>query len=107
MKTFPIQQSSMDHRKHGLRALSVKGFRIPWHMAEKAYKTYIKNFGQDQSLEELAQRGGFGWCEFCLLYCGIRPVSLKRADGEAIMEDCSHIVVVDLLKVSLLSIYLR
>lgn len=51
-KPFPIQQ----------------GFPIPWELAERAYLYYAERFGSDQSLERLAQRGGFGMQEFaCLL----------------------------------------
>jgi len=33
---------------------------IPWSIAEKAYKEYVRKYGTDQSLERLAERGGFG-----------------------------------------------
>jgi len=49
------------------------GFRIPWWAAERAYKTYARHFGTDQSLERLAQRGGFGLTEWGLLYAGLNP----------------------------------
>jgi hypothetical protein len=32
---------------------------IPWSVAEVAYQAYAKRFGRHQSLERLAQRGGF------------------------------------------------
>jgi hypothetical protein len=49
---------------------------IPWEAAERAYETYVKYFGGNQSLEQWAERGGFGVEEFCLLYRGINPLSL-------------------------------
>ena len=33
---------------------------IPWWLAEIAYEHYVKSFGNDQSLERIAERGGFG-----------------------------------------------
>lgn len=34
-----------------------------WEIAEKAYANYVKRFGSQQSLERIAQRGGFSWLE--------------------------------------------
>ena len=36
---------------------------IDWVTAEKIYVEYSYLFGTQQSLERLAQRGGFGWKE--------------------------------------------
>lgn len=33
---------------------------IPWWLAEEAYQEYSKRYGNGQSLERLAERGGFG-----------------------------------------------
>lgn len=33
---------------------------IPWSLAEKAYEVYSSKYGTSQSLERLAERGGFG-----------------------------------------------
>ena len=46
--------------------------RIPdshtsWELAELAYSAYSSAHGTDQSLERLAQRGGFGIDEFAFL----------------------------------------
>jgi len=41
---------------------------IPWSVAEKAYGAYAAQYGRSQSLERLAQRGGFGWGEMDTLY---------------------------------------
>lgn len=43
---------------------------VPWRFAEKAYETYRAKFGNDQSLERIAERGGFGWNEYACLYMG-------------------------------------
>lgn len=41
---------------------------IPWSVAEKAYAVYSARFGTYQSLERLAERGGFGWSEMDEFY---------------------------------------
>jgi hypothetical protein len=50
-KLFPIQ-SQRGAKPHPLR--------IPWSVAELAYSVYSGLYGRDQSLERLAERGGFG-----------------------------------------------
>jgi hypothetical protein len=61
-KRFPIQRAGT----------------VPWKDAEEAYKTYAKLFGRCQTLERLAERGGFGIGEFCCLYIGINPAHQTR-----------------------------
>lgn len=41
---------------------------IPWSVAEKAYGVYASLYGTGQSLERLAERGGFGVEEMDQLY---------------------------------------
>lgn len=41
---------------------------IPWEIAEKAYAVYAKRYGRQQSLERLAERGGFDPGEMDNLY---------------------------------------
>lgn len=36
---------------------------IPWSLAEEIYRVYSNLYGNEQSLERLAERGGFGWDE--------------------------------------------
>lgn len=50
-RLFPIQ-SERGAKPHPLR--------IPWHIAELAYSVYSGRYGRGQSLERLAERGGFG-----------------------------------------------
>lgn len=33
---------------------------IPWAVAEEAYLEYVKRYGREQSIERMAERGGFG-----------------------------------------------
>lgn len=58
-KMFPIQKAPS----------------IPWPEAEKAYRTYATHYGTSQSLERLAERGGFGIQEFACLWGGHEPGS--------------------------------
>lgn len=60
-RRFPLQTS---------RDKSVKAgpLSIPWCIAEIAYAEYARRYGKSQSLERLAERGGFGWCEMDMLY---------------------------------------
>ena len=62
-KMFPIQKSNP----------------IPWEEAERAYRTYARLYGGNQSLERLAERGGFGVREFSCYWHGHEP-----------NRDCTH-----------------
>lgn len=48
VKMFPMMQSKI---------------YITWEIAEKIYDRYKKLYGDSQSLERIAERGGFGWAE--------------------------------------------
>lgn len=52
------------------------GGSIPWAIAEEAYLDYSKRYGTDQSLERLAQRGGFAPDELDQHRPGWRPTTL-------------------------------
>jgi hypothetical protein len=72
-KRFPIQD----------------GLTIPWSLAEKAYEMYSQLYGSDQSLERLAERGGFGVTELAVLLAGRQPGKDKCTDailGRAIRQ---------------------
>ncbi|HDZ14171.1 hypothetical protein LCGC14_2811190 [marine sediment metagenome] len=45
----------------------IKSSSIPWWLAKIAYEHYVKLFGKDQSLERIAERGGFGRDELLML----------------------------------------
>ena len=49
-RTFPIQAE---------RGAAPHPLRIPWALAERAYSVYVGRYGQGQTLERLAERGGF------------------------------------------------
>ena len=59
MKMFPLQTQ---------RDYAPGPREIPWSVAQLAYGKYSLLYGSSQSLEELAQRGGFGWGEMDQLY---------------------------------------
>lgn len=58
-KTFPIQAEYSPSKGAATQ--------IPWWLAEVAYEHYVKRFGDTQSLERLAERGGFGRQELVTL----------------------------------------
>lgn len=61
-KMFPLQapRRGSDTKPHPLQ--------IPWPVAEKAYSVYAGLYGKSQSLERLAERGGFSGGEMDQLY---------------------------------------
>lgn len=60
----------------GLESVMVESKRFPmqdgpdidWITAEKIYAVYSGLYGTDQSLERIAERGGFGWKEVALMW---------------------------------------
>lgn len=58
-RMFPLQTSS---------TVPVGPLSIPWSVAGKAYSAYVLRHGRSQSMERIAERGGFGWCEMDRLY---------------------------------------
>jgi len=67
-RPFPIQAEVAINGRWGRRA----GCTIPWWLAEAIYEQYEKRFHTGQTLERIAERGGF--CrEEVLDYLGSRP----------------------------------
>lgn len=68
-RDFPIQEVGM----------------IPWSVAERAYVTYSALYGTEQSLQRLAERGGFALGELGFLLRGYEqridkdPIDVLRA----------------------------
>lgn len=73
-RTFPIQANAFERPRPAPHPLS-----IPWSVAELAYSEYAKRHGSDQSLERLAQRGGFGAGEMDTLLPGWREMVSEAA----------------------------
>lgn len=63
---FPLQVTR-DNTKVKPGPLSV-----PWPVAEKAWAAYAQQYGTGQSVERLAERGGFDWCEMDMFHPGWR-----------------------------------
>ena len=59
-KVFPIQAETESR-------IRPPATQIPWWLAEIAYEHYVRSFGDQQSLERLAERGGFGRRELLTL----------------------------------------
>lgn len=75
-KPFPLQGEQLrdDPRKR------LPGTHTSWPLAELAYSAYARCFGGDQSLERLAERGGFSISElafFLLDACGYQVDILR------------------------------
>ena len=95
MKQFPIVHIP----KVSAKEPAAPGFFVPWSMAEKAYETYIRLIGKVQTLERIAERGGFEWYEFVFLYCGegVAWTESKYVDRE-LARRCIQRVVADLVE---------
>lgn len=65
-RPFPIQAESPRRNEAGEMQYQER-CTIPWWLAEEAYKHYSKMFGTRQSLERMAERGGFGRVELLVL----------------------------------------
>lgn len=74
MKEFPLQTQ---------RDCPPGPRQIPWSVAEKAYGEYSRLYGSGQSLERLAERGGFGWGEMDKLY----PAWRKEIDEICVLKN--------------------
>ncbi len=55
------QQETID--KLSRRFPMLDGPDIDWITAEEIYVLYLSLYGNDQTLEKIAERGGFGWSE--------------------------------------------
>lgn len=73
-KLFPLQARDVSSTT-GLQ----QPIQIPWEHAEEAYEEYKARYGADQSLERLAERGGFGAEEIVRLLCW----RIQRLKGRA------------------------
>ena len=78
-RIFPIQ-TQRDAAPHPLQ--------IPWSIAALAYSKYAAEYGRGQTLERLAERGGFGPGEMDYYLPGWREqvseLTALRAENEAL-----------------------
>lgn len=94
-KQFPIQRSY---------SKSVTAYRllIPWSVAELAYSVYASRYGNGQTLERLAERGGFGpeemddllpgWRERCDELASLRAQLADRDKAIAVLAKENRIL---------------
>lgn len=90
-KRFPLLSNGSFRREHPTWARW-----IPWAIAEQAYKEYKRCGHGDQSLERVAERGGFCPMEIDTLLAGdyhgkwprSEPEDCERASGQMICERC-------------------
>lgn len=74
---FPLQVTRDTKTKPG-------PVSVPWVVAERAWAAYSQIYGRDQSVERLAERGGFDWAEMDRLFPGWREATdaWKRLESE-------------------------
>ncbi len=58
-RPFPIQSDYKNPPSGKGPAIVQNRSHVPWWLAEIAYEEYKANFGDSQSLERIAERGGF------------------------------------------------
>ncbi len=75
-REFPVQKD-----QHGERGT------IPWSLAEVAYEAYSAAGHGSQSLERLAERGGFGWAELLMLFRGPEHYKASHSCASACWSD--------------------
>lgn len=63
-----IEQLAIAQAREVRRFPMQGGPSIPWALAEIIYAGYSVLYGKSQSLERLAERGGFSWCEVEVIY---------------------------------------
>lgn len=83
-----------EYSRNGKYFPSPDGPPFPWYIAEKAYAKYVELYGRGQSLETLAQRGGFYQQELDALTPGWRNevselevLKKEKASLEATIDD--------------------
>ena len=76
-RPFPIQKE-LSQLVDGKRESSKEKSAIPWWLAEIAYEYYREQFGGQQTLERLAERGGFGREELVHLIRRENPCRFAR-----------------------------
>ncbi|HEY4547814.1 MAG TPA: hypothetical protein VIG90_15530 [Pedomonas sp.] len=54
---------------------------IPWSLAEIIYEAYAAQYGTEQSIEKLHNRGGFSWREVEVIFSGLARREPKKLDA--------------------------
>lgn len=71
-RRFPIQAGPRSLRWRAGGPIAEPAGSVPWSVAERAYAAYAARYGRSQSLDRLAERGGFGHSEMDWLVPGWR-----------------------------------
>lgn len=77
---FPIQMGEGQYRDKAGSLIRDKPCTIPWWLAEVAYYVYQKLYKNNQSLERLAERGGFGREELIWLLSQVNMEELNKVE---------------------------
>lgn len=85
-RRFPIMSEGT--RAEGYRAHPP----IPWAVAERAYATYTAQYGDDQTLERMAERGGFGCFEMDQFAPGWEEECTAVAELELRLKDAQKVI---------------
>lgn len=92
VRPFPIQQERGDWTTDG--HCNPGRSTIPWWLAEIAYSVYSRKYGNGQTLERLAERGGFGRAELMWLLRGGEDGANENAVWDKIHKEISEIHIV-------------
>lgn len=84
-RPFPIQGGCETEKRGEKARRSYVPCTVPWWLAEIAYESYVKSGGRGQSLERLAERGGFGRYELVALIR--RELEHGRKEGFVELRD--------------------
>ncbi len=85
-RMFPIQADFIGEERR-IPSERLPAHQVPWKVAERAYDVYSHIFGTDQSLERLAERGGFGWIELTVFLVARRwPKKEWKAVTDSLFE---------------------
>ena len=78
-RPFPIQGGDSTRGPDGA-VIYAKPSSIPWWLAEVVYAEYSRRYGTDQSLQVLANRGGFGRAEVVMFLRGPKGAAKPQQD---------------------------
>lgn len=82
-RTFPIQFE---------RGAAAHPREVPWSVAERAYSAYASKWGQGQTIERLAERGGFAPSEMDMFLPGWREEVSEIARLSAALDAALGVV---------------
>lgn len=83
-RMFPLQAGYRDAKA------APHPLQIPWSVAEKAHCAYVRSYGTRQSLERLAERGGFDGAEMDMLYPAWREEVSELASLRAKLAEAEN-----------------